>query len=261
MGIKNANLEPPVLALTLGSKEVTPLEMATGLRHPGQRRRVPRARTTSTGSKDRDGNVLFKQSTKPERAVSVQNARTVTQILTQVVQRGTGTAAQVPRWQVAGKTGSTDNNADAWFVGVTPEAGHRGLDGGAGRQRHPDAQRRACSPIVYGGTYPAMIYGTFMRQFLAGQTVVDFAAARAGAQPAGAEVPRAALLYRGRGPVAEDLRRGHRNRPADHPRPHPGRFNSNSGTGNTGNNNGNGNGPVSPPLRPPSRLRSSRKPP
>ena len=171
MGIKTANLQPD-LSITLGAREVTPLEMATAyatLANDGEYHEpyyIDRI-------EDRDGKVLFKQSNKPERAVSVQNARTVTQTLTQVVQRGTGTAAQVPRWQVAGKTGSTDENTDAWFVGVTPKlatAVWMGSPGGKVSMYNVGA-----FPRVYGGTYPAMIYGAYMRQFLAGQTVVDFA--------------------------------------------------------------------------------------
>jgi membrane peptidoglycan carboxypeptidase len=106
--------------------------------------------------------------------VSVSNARTVTQTLTQVVQRGTGTAAQVPRWQVAGKTGSTDENQDAWFVGVTPKLATAVWMGSpAGKVSMYNV---GAFPRVYGGTYPAMIYGSYMRQFLAGQQVIDFAA-------------------------------------------------------------------------------------
>ena len=172
MGIKNAKLEP-YLSLTLGGVEVTPLEMAIAyatLANDGEYHEpyfIDRV-------EDRQGNVLFKQSTKGERAVSVAHARTATQTLTQVVQRGTGVAAQVPRWQVAGKTGSTDNNADAWFVGVTPKLA-TAVWMGSPNGKVPMRKVGAFSP-VYGGTYPAMIYGAFMKQFLAGQTVVDFAA-------------------------------------------------------------------------------------
>ena len=47
-------------------------------------------------------------------------ARTVTAVLQQVVQRGTGINARIGR-PVAGKTGTTDLRKDAWFVGYTPE--------------------------------------------------------------------------------------------------------------------------------------------
>lgn len=172
MGIKNADLQP-FLSLTLGTVDVTPLEMATAyatLANDGEYHEpyfIDRV-------EDRDGNVLYKSNTKGERAVSVQNARTVLQILTQVVQRGTGTAAQVPRWQVAGKTGSTDNEADAWFVGVTPKLASAVWMGAPAGYNIP-MKNVGPFPIVYGGTYPAMIYGTYMKQFLAGQQVIDFA--------------------------------------------------------------------------------------
>lgn len=172
MGIKNADLQP-YLSLTLGSVDVTPLEMATAyatLANDGEYHEpyfIDRI-------EDRDGNVLYKSTTKGERAVSVTNARTVLQILTQVVQRGTGTAAQVPRWQVAGKTGSTDNEADAWFVGVTPKLASAVWMGAPAGYGIP-MKNVGPFPIVYGGTYPAMIYGAFMKQFLAGQQVIDFA--------------------------------------------------------------------------------------
>ncbi len=172
MGIKNADLQPD-LAITLGAREVTPLEMATAyatLANDGEYHEpyfIDRI-------EDRDGNVLFKQSTKGERAVSAVNARTVSQTLTQVVQRGTGLAAQVPRWQVAGKTGSTDRNADAWFVGVTPKLATAVWMGDPASNENSMINVGAF-PRVYGGTYPAMIFGTYMRQYLQGQAPVDFA--------------------------------------------------------------------------------------
>ena len=171
MGIKNANLQP-FLSLTLGTVDVTPLEMATAyatLANDGEYREP----YFIDEIKDRDGKVLYKTPNKAERAVSVNNARTTTQILTQVVQRGTGTAAQVPRWQVAGKTGSTDNEADAWFVGVTPKLATAVWMGAPAGYGIP-MKNVGPYPIVYGGTYPAMIFGNYMRQFLAGQAVVDF---------------------------------------------------------------------------------------
>ncbi len=170
MGIRTADLKP-FLSLTLGVVDVTPLEMATAyatLANDGEYREpyfIDRI-------EDRAGNVLFQHETKSERAVSVTHARTVAQTLTQVVQRGTGTAARVPRWQVAGKTGSTDENTDAWFVGVTPKLSTAVWMGSpAGKVSMYNV---GAFPRVYGGTYPAMIFGAYMRQALADQPPVDF---------------------------------------------------------------------------------------
>ena len=171
MGIRKAELQP-LLSITLGSFDVTPLEMATAyatLANDGEYREpyfIERI-------EDDAGKVVFQQSTAPERAVSVQHARTAAQILAEVVQRGTGRAAQVPGWQVAGKTGSTDLNQDAWFVGFTPNlatAVWMGSPSGKVSMYNVGAV-----PRVYGGTYPATIFGTYMRQVLAGQAPVGFA--------------------------------------------------------------------------------------
>jgi len=163
----------PDLSLTLGTSDVTPLDMASAyatLATDGEHHEpyfIDRV-------EDRDGNLIYRSTNKGERAVSVQNARTVLSVLTQVVQRGTGVAAAVPRWTVAGKTGSTDNNTDAWFVGVTPKLA-TAVWMGAPSGKVP-MYNVGIFPKVFGGTYPAMIFNDYMKQFLSGQNPVDFAA-------------------------------------------------------------------------------------
>jgi membrane peptidoglycan carboxypeptidase len=118
-----------------------------------------------------DGKEIFKTTPTTERAISSQNARLVNQVLTQVVQRGTGRAAAVPGWHVAGKTGSTDNNTNAWFIGYTPTLVTAVWMGA------PEADvsmRNVNGVTVFGGTYPAQIVGSFYKKALEGQPVVDF---------------------------------------------------------------------------------------
>jgi len=175
MGIGYSSPTPltPNLSLTLGTSDVTPLDMASAyatLATDGEHHEpyfIDRV-------EDRDGKVLYKSTNKGDRAVSVQNARTVLSILQQVVVRGTGVAAAVPKWTVAGKTGSTDNNTDAWFVGVTPKLA-TAVWMGAPSGKVP-MYNVGIFPKVYGGTYPAMIYSDYMKRFLNGQTPVTFAA-------------------------------------------------------------------------------------
>jgi penicillin-binding protein 1B len=110
----------PVPALTLGSFEVTPLELATAyapLANGGHRV----ASTAVRAVVDRDGTVL--EETVPSRvpALRPDEAFLLTYLLRGVVDRGTGTAARTlgVDGAVAGKTGTTNEGRDAWFVGYT----------------------------------------------------------------------------------------------------------------------------------------------
>ncbi|HEX6595384.1 MAG TPA: transglycosylase domain-containing protein [Acidimicrobiales bacterium] len=161
----------PNLALTLGSETITPLQMATAyatLANDGIRNDpffVERVHS-------RDGTLIFQHTTQPVRAVSAQHARTATSVMTQGVQFGTGTAAAIPGRQVAGKTGSADDNADAWFVGYTHQLATAVWMGAP--EGRVSMYNVGAFPRVYGGTYPAMIFGAFMREALAGQPAIGF---------------------------------------------------------------------------------------
>ncbi|HEX2274937.1 MAG TPA: transglycosylase domain-containing protein [Acidimicrobiales bacterium] len=160
----------PHLAVTLGSELVTPLDMASaygtlaadGVRHPpfGVDRIV-----------DATGKEILRNGGPGERVVSHQHARMATGVLTQGVQRGTGRAAAIPPWTAAGKTGTTDNNTNAWFVGYTPvlsTAVWMGSPTG-------DVPMKSVGGItVFGGTYPARIWNAFMGPALANVPPVGF---------------------------------------------------------------------------------------
>ena len=161
----------PHLSITLGSEPVTPLQMATAyatLAADGMRN-DPYFVQKVFG---REGTLLWEHTPQPVRAVSAQHARMATAVMTQGVQAGTGTAAALPGRQVAGKTGSADDNADAWFVGYTHQLATAVWMGAP--QGRVSMYNVGIFPRVYGGTYPAMIFGAFMREALAGQPVVGF---------------------------------------------------------------------------------------
>lgn len=169
MGV-TSNL-PKELSLTLGAASVSPLEMASAyatLAADG----IHRTPYLVDRIVDRSGKVVFQALSQNSRATTVQVARSVTQVLTEVVTRGTGGAAAVPGWQVAGKTGSTDENTDAWFVGYTPELA-TAVWMGSPAARVP--MNNVGGIRVYGGTYPATIWGSYMREILAGRPPVPFA--------------------------------------------------------------------------------------
>lgn len=113
---------------------------------------------------DRNGNTLEEYTPQPAKQVIDENASyTLTTILEQVISRGTGGNAYIGR-PAAGKTGTTDDEHDAWFVGYTPEfttAVWLGDDssGNAG---------------YTGGTVPAAIWRDYMREIENGYPVVSF---------------------------------------------------------------------------------------
>ena len=69
---------------------------------------------------DSEGKVLLEHSTKGTVAISQTTAEDITEMLTNAVNGGTGTAARLSNMPVAGKTGTTSSNNDRWFVGYTP---------------------------------------------------------------------------------------------------------------------------------------------
>ncbi len=173
MGITNPI--GPHLSITLGSEPVTPLQMASAyatLAADGVRHDPYFIDWVDTPDGDGANTVLWRHADTPVRAVSAQNARVANQVLTQVVSSGTGTAAAIPGRPVGGKTGSADSNADAWFVGYTPQLSTAVWMGAP--QGRVSMYNVGIFPRVYGGTYPAMIWGRYMRQLLADQPVLAF---------------------------------------------------------------------------------------
>ena len=173
MGITNPI--GPHLSITLGSEPVTPLQMASAyatLAADGVRHDPYFIDWVDTPAGDGANTVLWRHADVPVRAVSAQNARVANQLLTQVVSSGTGTAVAIPGRPVGGKTGSADSNADAWFVGYTPQLSTAVWMGAP--QARVSMYNVGIFPRVYGGTYPAMMWGAYMRQLLADQPVLTF---------------------------------------------------------------------------------------
>ena len=85
-------------------------------------------------------------------------------LLQGVVREGTATRAAIPGWSVAGKTGTTENYGDAWFVGYTPELVVAVWVG------YPKGLRPMLTEFdgesVTGGSFPAEIFKTFAEQAL-----------------------------------------------------------------------------------------------
>jgi penicillin-binding protein 1A len=105
-----------------------------------------------------------------KRVISPGVAYTVTQILEQNMQYGTGTGAYFGR-PAAGKTGTTDNYADAWFCGYTPQ-----LEATIwiGYPRGEVPMLNVHGIAVSGPTFPATIWKSFMATAVGRKQPVDF---------------------------------------------------------------------------------------
>jgi penicillin-binding protein 1B len=113
---------PAVPSLALGAVEVTPLEVAVAfstLANNGVRTRPLTVKQVI----DANAHVLEKRDVRVEKVISPQLAFVMNNLLKGVLDRGTGEYAR--RWgftrPAAGKTGTTNDYKDAWFVGYTPD--------------------------------------------------------------------------------------------------------------------------------------------
>jgi len=143
----------PGLSLALGAYETTPLEMTGAyavLANQGREVRPHGIRLARTNS----GATRYAQHTPHRRIVDKRVVANINQMLRAVVVKGTGKRAQFGSYIVGGKTGTTQGNTDAWFIGCTRylcTGVWVGCDQG---QSMPAA--------VWGGSLPAEIFQNFM---------------------------------------------------------------------------------------------------
>jgi penicillin-binding protein 1A len=161
----------PVPSIVLGVNAVSPLDLASAyatLADGG----VAHDPTILTKVVFPDGHTENASQPKGRQIVDPKVAAAVTRVLEANVQSGTGTAAALSGRPAAGKTGTTDSFADAWFAGWVPQLATVTWVG------YPTSERpmRGVHGIagVTGGTLPAEIWHTFMTGALQGQPVEQF---------------------------------------------------------------------------------------
>lgn len=160
---------PPVLASSIGAGEVTPLEVIEAYSVFATQGTRTRSRTILR-VEDTEGRVLWETRPDREQVIDPQTSAIVNTMLQDVVNRGTGYTAirgsgklpyDVP---AAGKTGTTNDNTDIWFVGYTPDllaAVWFGFDRPA-----------TIVPRATGGGYAAPVWGDFMNSVYIGETAL-----------------------------------------------------------------------------------------
>ncbi|MEO6987319.1 MAG: transglycosylase domain-containing protein [Aquihabitans sp.] len=168
MGVASLEEQRPECSWVLGTAAVTVLDMAAGystIANEG----VAKTPIVVTKVEFPDGRV-DDYAAEEKEVLTTDQAGRVRSALEEVIEGGTGRAANIGR-PAAGKTGTTQNNADAWFAGFTPNltavvwmgypTGLIPMDNVHGLK-------------VQGGNFPAEMWAKFMKLVTDGTEVIDF---------------------------------------------------------------------------------------
>src|SRR5215217_5655628 len=180
-GITTHLPEHPKPSIVLGAYEVSPLDMASAYATiaNGGRRVEPTAISKVVSNEgDNDGKVLYVASEHPEgkQVISEDIANEATEIMIGDVTEGIAKDAYLGDRPVAGKTGTSENFFDAWFIGFTPELvtgtwmGY--AEGGQTLEYVLQYARRLHG--LSGGITPAEIWKGYTRSVLSGEPVEQF---------------------------------------------------------------------------------------
>ena len=147
----------PSPSLALGTAAVTPMEMATAYATiarggyfiaPSFVRKIV----------DKDDHVMREFKTASKQVLPQEPCLQIIDAMIDVVKEGTGKRAYLPGVEVAGKTGTSDEQKDLWFVGMTPEVVTAIWTGN-------DANDPVHARAATGGVVPAAIWSNYMRKY------------------------------------------------------------------------------------------------
>ncbi|WP_405389746.1 penicillin-binding protein [Streptomyces sp. NBC_01102] len=205
---ESANSPFVQLGMDVGTDKVKEVAIASGLRDdvymadsnvpsysigtssPSAIRMAGSYATFATSGKQRDpfsvtevkkeGSVVYQHKTATKTAMPSAIADNVTDVLKNVVENGTGTPARLDGRDAAGKTGTTDGNKSAWFVGYTPQ-----LSTAVSMFRLDDDEKQKNREFlemygtggekqIHGASFPAQIWHDYMTDAMKGEKVVQF---------------------------------------------------------------------------------------
>jgi len=111
---------PPYLPVAIGAGDETLIEMTAAYSvFPNQG--VLMKPFSVLRVTDREGNLLEENHPQPQDAIRADTAYVMVNLLRGVVEHGTGVKAAALKWPIAGKTGTTEDFGDAWFIGFDPD--------------------------------------------------------------------------------------------------------------------------------------------
>ena len=162
-GVNNPDIHPS-MALCLGPCDISVAEMVsayTAFVNHG----IRCAPLFVTKIEDNEGNVIARFQPRMNEVISAESANKMLYMLKGVVDGGTAGRLRFRynmKGEIGGKTGTTNNNSDAWFIGVTPELVSGVWVGGDDRDIHFDSMRRG-----QGATMALPIWAYYMRRVFA----------------------------------------------------------------------------------------------
>ena len=159
---------PPYLPIALGAGDATLLDITSAYTtFPNQGVRMKPFLVLNV--KDRDGNLLEENRAEPSDVIRADTAYVMTNMLRGVLSlRGTGAkaAAMAAQWPLAGKTGTVDDNTDAWFVGFDPDIT-------VGVWLGFDDKRKSLGAAEQGAFAALPIWMDFMKAYIDGRSDKD----------------------------------------------------------------------------------------
>jgi penicillin-binding protein 1A len=159
---------PPYLPIALGAGDATLLDITSAYTaFPNQGVRMKPFDVLTV--KDREGNLLEENRAEPSDVIRADTAFVMTNLLRGVLSlRGTGARATslAAEWPLAGKTGTVDDNTDAWFVGFDPDIT-------VGVWLGFDDKRKSLGALEQGAYVALPIWMEFMRAYIDGRPDKD----------------------------------------------------------------------------------------
>ena len=173
--------EHPHPSIALGAQEVSPMDMATAyatIANGGERMEPTTILRVTTNRGDQGEKVIYEAPKNPEgeQVIEPEIASQATEIMIGDVTEGIARKAALKSQPVAGKTGTSENFFDAWFIGYTPHMvtgvwmGY--AEGGETLEYVLDYSRELNG--LAGGINPAEIWSTYSQDTLAGEPVREF---------------------------------------------------------------------------------------
>ncbi|HXI28366.1 MAG TPA: PBP1A family penicillin-binding protein [Vicinamibacterales bacterium] len=159
---------PPYLPIALGAGDATLIDVTSAYTtFPNQGVRMKPFMVLNV--RDRDGNLLEENRGEPSDVIRADTAYVMTNMLRGVLSlRGTGAraASMAAQWPLAGKTGTVDENTDAWFVGFDPDIT-------VGVWLGFDDKRKSLGGAEQGAFAALPIWMDFMKTYIAGRDDKD----------------------------------------------------------------------------------------